>query len=103
MDEKTIPRPVLDYGRIKLDTEMVLAYHVLQSIRLKLKAHGITHGWATIRQALSTHYRVTTSMKRLDGKVLYLRKTAKPEECHTRIYNALGLPSRPGKTSKTTL
>jgi len=35
--------------------------------------------------------------------VLYLRKTAKPEECHTRIYNALGLPSRPGKTSKTTL
>ena len=81
----------------------VLAYHVLQSIRLKLKAHGLTHGWATIRQRLSTHYRVTTSMKRSDGKVVYVRKTAKPEECHIRIYNALDLPSRPGKTSKIIL
>ncbi len=81
----------------------VLAYHVLQSIRLKLKAHGITHSWATIRQTLSTHYRVTTSIKRSDGMVVYVRKTAKPEECHIRIYNALGLPSRPGKTSKIIL
>ena len=99
-------RPVHHQSEYRCDGHLfitVLAYHVLQSIRLKLKAHGITHGWATIRQTLSTHYRVTTSMKRSDGKVLYLRKTAKPEECHTRIYNALGLPSRPGKTSKTTL
>ena len=81
----------------------VLAYHVLQSIRLKLKAHGITHAWATIRQTLSTHYRMTTSIKRSDGKLVYLRKTAKPEECHVRIYNALGLPIRPGKTSKIIL
>ncbi|MFO7554474.1 MAG: IS1634 family transposase [Desulfobacterales bacterium] len=81
----------------------VLAYHILQSIRLKLKAHGITHSWATIRQTLSTHYRVTTSIKRSDGKVIYIRKTAKPEECHTWIYNALGLSTRPGKTSKTIL
>ncbi len=99
-------RPVHHQSEYRCDGHlfiMVLAYHVLQSIRLKLKAHGITHGWATIRQALSTHYRVTTSMKRSDDKVVYVRKTAKPEECHTRIYNAFGLPSRPGKTSKTTL
>ncbi len=81
----------------------VLAYHVLQTIRKKLKAQGITHGWATIRDTLSTHYRVTTSMKRSDGKVVYVRKTARPEECHTRIYTALGLPGRPGKTSKLIL
>lgn len=99
-------RPVHHQNEYRCDGHLfitVLAYHVLQSIRIKLKAHGITHGWATIRQTLSTHYRVTTSMKRSDGKVVYLRKTAKPEECHALIYNALGLPSRPGKTSKIIL
>lgn len=81
----------------------VLAYHVLQSIRLKLKRHGITYSWSTIRSRLSTHYRVTTSMKRSDGKILYVRKTAKPEDCHIKIYDALCLPHRPGKISKTIL
>jgi transposase len=81
----------------------VLAYHILHSIRLKLKAQGITFNWRTIRNTLSSHYRVTTSMKRSDGKMLYIRKTAKPEDCHTMIYDALGLPHRPGKVSKVVL
>jgi transposase len=99
-------RPVHHQSQYRCDGHLfitVLAYHVVQTIRKKLKAQGITHGWATIRDTLSSHYRVTTSMKRSDGKVVYVRKTARPEECHTRIYNALGLPSRPGKTSKTIL
>jgi len=79
----------------------VLAYHVLQAIRLKLKNHGITDSWSTLRNTLSTHYRVTTSMRRSDGRMLYVRKTAKAEECHQRIYDALGLSPRPGKISKT--
>ena len=81
----------------------VLAYHVLHTIRVKLKAHGITYSWSTIRDILATHFRVTTSLKRSDGKMLYIRKTAKPEKCHTMIYDALGLPHRPGKISKTIL
>jgi hypothetical protein len=81
----------------------VLAYHVLHSIRQKLKTHDITYSWSTIRDRLATHFRVTTSIKRSDGKVLYIRKTAKPEACHTMIYDALGLPHRPGKISKTVL
>jgi transposase len=81
----------------------VLAYHVLQSIRLRLRENGITYSWSTIRSRLSSHYRVTTSMKRTDGRMLYIRKTAKPEECHTKIYDALGLPHRPGKISKAIL
>ncbi len=52
---------------------------------------------------LKERYRVTPSMKRSDDKVVYVRKTARPEECHTRIYNALGLPSRPDKASKIIL
>lgn len=81
----------------------VLAYHVLQAIRTKLRRHGITYSWSTVRHMLSTHHRVTTSMKRADAKMLYIRKTAKPEECHIKIYDALGLPHRPGKISKTIL
>jgi len=79
----------------------VLAYHVLQAIRVKLRKSGITHRWSTIRNILSTHQRVTTSMRRSDGKMIYIRKTARPEDCHINIYNALGLPNRPGKTIKT--
>jgi len=79
----------------------VLAYHVLQSIRVRLRERGITNRWWTIRRILSTHCRVTTSMKREDGKMVYIRKTSKPEECHVRIYEALGLPIRPGKIVKT--
>jgi transposase len=81
----------------------VLAYHVLQTIRMKLKSHGLTHSWSTIRNMLSTHHRVTTAMIRSDGKMLYVRKTAKPEACHIKIYDALGLAHRPGKISKTIL
>jgi transposase len=99
-------RPVYHQGEYRFDGHLfltVLAYHVLHSIRLKLKCHGITHSWSTIRSRLATHYRVTTSMKRSDGKMLYVRKTARPEECHTVIYDALGFPHRPGKISKVTL
>ena len=99
-------RPVFHQSEYRCDGHLfitVLAYHVLHSIRLKLKSHGITHSWSTIRSRLATHYRVTTSMKRSDGKMLYVRKTAKPEECHTIIYDALGLPHRPGKISKALL
>jgi transposase len=79
----------------------VLAYHVLHAIRVRLRTSGITHRWSTIRRILSTHHRVTTSMRLQDGKMIYIRKTSKPEDCHVTIYNALGLPIRPGKTIKT--
>ena len=81
----------------------VLAYHVLQTIRAKLKRQGISHSWSTIRNMLSSHHRVTTSVRRSDGKMLYIRKTAKPEDCHIKIYDALGLSHRPGKIGKTIL
>lgn len=99
-------RPIHHQNEYRCDGHLfitVLAYHVLHSIRLKLKVQGITHSWSTIRSRLATHYRVTTSIKRSDGKMLYIRKTAKPEDCHTKIYDALGLSHRPGKVSKIIL
>jgi len=99
-------RPVHHQNEFRCEGHLfitVLAYHVLHTIRMKLNMHGITHSWSTIRRVLSSHYRVTTSMKRSDGKMIYIRKTAKPEDCHTKIYDALGMPHRPGKTSKVIL
>ncbi len=99
-------RPIYHQKEHRCDGHLfisVLAYHVLHSIRLQLRNQGITSNWSTIRSILSTHFRVTTSMKRSDGKMLFVRKTAKPEDCHIKIYDALGLPHRPGKLQKTIL
>jgi len=99
-------RPVHHQTAFRCDGHLfitVLAYHVLQTIRVKLRSQGISHSWSTIREVLSSHHRITTSMKRSDGKMLYVRKTSKPEDCHIKIYDALDLPHRPGKVSKTIL
>lgn len=99
-------RPVHHQIEFRCDGHLfitVLAYHVLHAIRTKLNNSGITHSWSTIRSRLATHYRLTTSMKRSDGKMLYIRKTSKPEACHIRIYDALGLEHRPGGICKTVL
>jgi len=79
----------------------VIAYHIMQTIRYALKSKGISESWSTIREALSTHVRATTTMKRKDGRVIHIRKSARPEPFHEKIYDALHLPHRPGKTVKT--
>jgi hypothetical protein len=47
--------------------------------------------------------RITTTMKRDDGKMIHIRKSSRPEPFHVQIYDALNLPHRPGKTIKTVL
>ncbi len=81
----------------------LLAYHLIHSIRFRLKQHGITDSWKTIRDRLSNQVRLTTSMKRKDGKIIYLRKSSEANTFQQKIYNALGVPLNPGKTEKTIL
>lgn len=47
----------------------VLAYHVVHALRLRLRAHGITLSWASIRHRCHTWVRLTTAMGTADGKV----------------------------------
>ena len=99
-------RPVYHQKEDRSDGHLfitVLAYHVLHTIRVTLRRHGIHDQWTTIRRGLSTHVRITTTMKRDDGKMIHMRKSARPELVHTRIYDALGLSHRPGETVKTIL
>lgn len=43
----------------------------------------------------------TVELKRADGKTLHIRKTSRAEPRQQRIYDALGISDRPGKTQKT--
>ncbi|MEI9479993.1 MAG: IS1634 family transposase, partial [Deltaproteobacteria bacterium] len=97
-------RPVYHQKEYRSDGHLfitVLAYHVAHAIRVQLRKQGIAHSWATIRKGLSTHIRITTAMKRDDGKVIHIRKSTRPEPFHRKIYDALHLSHRPGKTMKT--
>jgi len=99
-------RPVYHQKEHRTDGHLfltVVAYHIIQTIRYTLKGKGINERWSTIREALSTHVRITTTMKREDGRVIHIRKSSRPESSHTMIYDALHLPHNPGKTIKTIL
>lgn len=81
----------------------ILAYHLLHTIRFKLKSQGIHLSFATIRERLSTRVRITTTLKRKDGKMIHIRKSSRAELFHKDIYDALKLSYQPGKTVKTIL
>jgi len=78
----------------------LVAYHIMQTIRIKLREKGIRFCWNTVRVQLSSHMRISTTVKREDGKVIHIRKSSRPEPNHKEIYDALGLPSQVGKTLK---
>ncbi|MBW1959754.1 MAG: IS1634 family transposase [Deltaproteobacteria bacterium] len=78
----------------------LLAYHIMQTIRIKLGEKGIHFCWETVRVRLSSHMRVSTTMKREDGRVVHIRKSSRAESNHKEIYDALDLPQQPGKTLK---
>jgi hypothetical protein len=81
----------------------VLAYHLVHTIRFQLKACGIHLGWEGLRRELEGQDQVTVELKRADGKILHVRKASRPEPRQQRIYDALGISDRPGKTAQTVM
>ncbi len=45
----------------------VLAYQLVQTIRRRLRGHGETSSWATLRRVLASQQRVTATFRRKDG------------------------------------
>jgi len=78
-----------------------LAYHLVHSIRLRLKDQGIHDSWETLRRTMRGHMRVTTTMRTRLGDTLHIRKAARPEAWQQTIYKALGLNQNPGGIMKT--
>jgi transposase len=99
-------RPIYHQKERRCDGHLfitTIAYHLLHTIRYKLRRQGIHFCWTTIRKQLSTQVRITTTMKRQDNKVVHIRKSSKAEASHRVIYDALNLSHQPGKMVKTVL
>ena len=79
----------------------VLAYYIVQTIRLHLKAKGINDSWETIRNTLASQVRITTTLQRRDGRTVHVRKASRPEPRQQEFYAALNLPANPGGTQQT--
>jgi len=99
-------RPIYHQKEVRCDGHIfitLLAYHLLHTIRFKLRQKGVRFCWTTIRKQLSTQTRITTTMRRKDGKIIRIRKSSKAEPPHQVIYDALELPHQPGRTAKSIL
>jgi transposase len=81
----------------------VLAYHLVHTIRFQLKACRIHLSWEGLRCELQGQDRVTVELRCADGKILHVRKASRPEPRQQRLYDALGISDRPGKTEKTVM
>jgi transposase len=97
-------RPIYHQKEHRIDGHLfisVLAYHLLHTIRMQLKAKGRHENWNSIRSMLSTHCRISSSLKLKDGRTVHIRKTAFPSPKQAAIYNSLNIPALPLATSKT--
>jgi len=80
----------------KLDRNMeahifitILAYHILAATIAKLEEAGIYYEWKTIRNILSSHTRVSSSMRSEDNHIIHMRGTSVANIEQIEIYNGL--------------
>jgi len=93
-------RPIRHHKESRSDAHLfigVLAYHLLNTIQTKLRKNDIHIQWWRLRQFLSTHVRITTSVTTSEGHRIHIRKSTQPELFHKHLYQALGLTSFPLK------
>ena len=96
-------RPVFHSTENRADGHLfitVLAYQCVQLLRTQLKAAGINDSWATLRQILAVQCRVTSSLRRRDGRTIHVRKSTVAEPSLMKIYQALKITPAPGGTKK---
>ena len=82
---------------------VILAYHLLNTIRYQLKSRNINLRFSSIRKRLSTHTVVTTSFTNEAGRRIHIRNCVEAEPLHTVIYDALGISHVPLKPVNTVL
>ena len=99
-------RPIHHHKNARVDGHLfiaMLAYHLVHTLRIQLKAQGIHLSWESLRNQFAGQERVTVVLHRDDGQIYHIRKATRPEPRQQVLYNALGLPHLPGKTEKTLL
>jgi transposase len=78
----------------------LLAYHLVISIRTRLKDCGIHESWQKIKEGLSNHSIISTTYKTKEGATIYLKQVSEPNAYQRSIYEAFGIPLKPLKTEK---
>jgi transposase len=99
-------RPVYHHKTKRVDGHLfisVLAYHLVHTLRLQLKAQGIHLSWDSLRDQFDGQQRVTVVLHGDDGTIYHIRKATRPDPHQLALYNALGLPHLPGRTEKTVI
>jgi len=96
-------RPVFHHNEKRTEGHLlitVLAYQLVQAIRRKLEAAGVTLSWARLREILSGQQRVTATFRQRDGRTLHVRKPTIAEPALRTIHHALGIDAAPGGVRK---
>ncbi len=75
----------------------MLAYWIVNTVRHKLKQHGINHYWTEIRRILHTQKAITTEADNALGEPVQLRLCSDPTDSAAEIYRALGYNPVPFK------
>ena len=81
----------------------VLTYHMVCPILKRLSESGLNYTWNSVRNILSSHDRVVTSLNTDENYCIHVRNTTTANLSQKNIYNALQLKHDPLKniTSKT--
>lgn len=93
-------RPVFHRKEYRADSHLfiaVLAYHLLNTIRVKLIDKNIRINWDKLRKVMSTHSVVTTTMRTVKNKKIVIRQASEAEYLQRNIYSALRLNPTPVK------
>ena len=97
-------RPVFHRKEYRADSHLfiaVLAYHLLNTIRIRLMYKNIHISWDKLRKVMSTHCVVTTTMRTSKNEKIVVRQASEAEYLHQDIYRALGLNTPPIKRTIT--
>ncbi|HUX57433.1 MAG TPA: IS1634 family transposase [Bacteroidales bacterium] len=73
----------------------LLAYQIVNYIRLRLKDKGINHGWSKISTIMQTQQCATVSINAKECKKVYARVCSRPNGEAMQIYEELGWRHRP--------
>jgi transposase len=97
-------RPIYHAKQERVDGHLfitVLAYQLVQALRMQWKQQGIDGRWNTLRATLSIQRRITTTFRRRDGRTLHVRNTTQAEPELLQLYNALNIDASPGGLRKS--
>lgn len=75
----------------------LLSYWIVNTIRHKLKLHGITHYWTELKRILFTQKAITTEAENALGERMQLRICSEPTDAASELYRLLGYHHIPFK------